>query len=167
MLAISSKLRNSSAEFPQHSREKKKQNLLGFWGLMISINAIILPNYMICEVYRFHPWRHGYPADIRHPVGGFRRPVPSGLRVLEAGNPLSPSAATGTNSGPKNMKFLNFGPLPRLTRQKSALAKILRSNDLRTLEQRWWGHHKGAYDKWYTCNLIFVQNDGVYNDIRA
>ena len=24
-----------------------------------------------------------------------------------------------------------------------------------------------GHDKWYTCNLIFVQNDCVYNDIRA
>ena len=29
-------------------------------------------------------------------------------------------------------------------------------------EESSWGH-----DKWYTCNLIFVQNDSVYNDIRA
>ena len=34
---------------------------------MISINAIIFSNYMICEVYQSHPWRHGYP--------------PSGLRI--------------------------------------------------------------------------------------
>ena len=37
---------------------------------MISINAIIFSNYMICEVYRSHSWRHGYP--------------PSGLRDPEA-----------------------------------------------------------------------------------
>ena len=23
---------------------------------------------------------------------------------------------------------------------------------------------KGGHDKWYTCNLIFIQNDSVYND---
>ena len=132
-----------------------------------------LSNDMIFEVYRSHPWRHGYPADIRHPVGGFRRPVPSGLRVLEAGNPLSPSAATGTNSGPKNMKFLNFGPLPRLTRQKSALAKILRSNgdggiirglminDIRAI---WSSYKMMAYI------MIFVHNDRlrtVHDDIQT
>ena len=26
---------------------------------------------------------------------------------------------------------------------------------------------KRGHDKWYACNLIFVQNDSVYNDIRA
>ena len=39
---------------------------------MISINAIIFSNYMICEVYRSQPWRRGYPADIRHPDCEFR-----------------------------------------------------------------------------------------------
>ena len=33
--------------------------------VMISINAIIFSNYMICEV-------NGYPADIRHPDCEFR-----------------------------------------------------------------------------------------------
>ena len=33
--------------------------------VMILINAIIFSEYMICEVYRSHPWRHWYPPDIR------------------------------------------------------------------------------------------------------
>ena len=48
---------------------------------MISIKAIIFSNYKIYEVYRSHPWRHGYPLDIRQITGGY---PPSGLRVPEA-----------------------------------------------------------------------------------
>ena len=33
--------------------------------MMISINVIIFCNYMFCEVYKSHPWRHGYPPYIR------------------------------------------------------------------------------------------------------
>ena len=40
---------------------------------MISINAIIFSNYKLCEVYRSHPCRHGYPSDIRPPDRGFSR----------------------------------------------------------------------------------------------
>ena len=37
--------------------------------VMISINVIIFSNYMFCEVYKSHPWRHGYPPDIRQISG--------------------------------------------------------------------------------------------------
>ena len=33
--------------------------------MMISINGIIFSNYMICEFFRSHPWRHGNPPDIQ------------------------------------------------------------------------------------------------------
>ena len=33
--------------------------------MRISKNVIIFCNYMFCEVYKSHPWRHGYPADDR------------------------------------------------------------------------------------------------------
>ena len=33
--------------------------------VMISINVIIFCNYMFCEVYKSHPWRHGYSPDVR------------------------------------------------------------------------------------------------------
>ena len=49
---------------------------------MISINVIIFCNYMFCEVYKSHPWRHGYPPYIRRMTGGY---PPSGWRVLEDG----------------------------------------------------------------------------------
>ena len=56
---------------------KSKNNLLWLFFIvwyqttvMISINVIIFSNYMFCEVYKSHPWRHGYP--------------PSGSWVLEA-----------------------------------------------------------------------------------
>ena len=38
-------------------------------AVMISINVIIFCNYMFCEVYKSHPWRHGYPPDIRQISG--------------------------------------------------------------------------------------------------
>ena len=57
---------------------KSKNNLLWLFFIvwyqttvMISINVIIFCNNMFCEVYKSHPWRHGYP--------------PSGPRVPEAG----------------------------------------------------------------------------------
>ena len=40
---------------------------------MISINSIVFSNDMIFEVYRSHPWRHGYPPDIRPPEIRFCR----------------------------------------------------------------------------------------------
>ena len=49
---------------------------------MFSINAIIFSNYMFCEVYRSHPWRHGYPADNQRISGGYPS---SGFRVPEVG----------------------------------------------------------------------------------
>ena len=45
-------------------------------------------NYMICEVYRSHPWRHGYLADIRSPDCGFRTQLKTitrpGIRKVNA-----------------------------------------------------------------------------------
>ena len=48
---------------------------------MISINVIIFCNYMFCEVYKSHPWRHGYPPYIRRMTGGYPQ---SGPRVPKA-----------------------------------------------------------------------------------
>jgi len=55
---------------------KSKNNLLWLFFIvwyqttvMISINVIIFSNYMFCEVYKSHPWRHGYPPDIRQISG--------------------------------------------------------------------------------------------------
>ena len=53
--------------------------------MMISINAIVFSNYMIFEVNRYHPRRHGYPADIRPPESGFciQQPREPAIRMVD------------------------------------------------------------------------------------
>ena len=80
--------------------------------MMISINSIIFSNN-ICQVYRFHPWRHGYP--------------PSGLRVPEA---------VQLTSMPGSLEYFHIKFLSGAWRPERAAAKT--RPVIRRLEGRVW-----------------------------
>ena len=62
---------------------------------MISINAIIFSNYMICEVYRSHSWRHGYPpSGLRDPEAETKTGSHFGDSFFPSSSILCPTATT-------------------------------------------------------------------------
>ena len=62
---------------------------------MISINAIIFSYYMICEVYRSHSWRHGYPpSGLRDPEAVTKTGSHFGDSFFPSSSILCPTATT-------------------------------------------------------------------------
>ena len=71
-----------------------------------------------------------------------------------------------------NLRTLMMMIYNPLTLDDPTKLKALEHYNPRTLVSTWnseWNCDagQGGHDKWYTCHLIFVQNDSVYNDIRA